>query len=78
MGEWRYVSTILDLGVVNFATTFQECNIHKYTSVSLAGWKCIDWNHLAQERIEGPAVVNMVMNVPIPQQPGRWSYYCTK
>jgi hypothetical protein len=66
MGEWRYVSTILDLGVVNFATNLQERNIHKYISASPAGWKCMDWNHLAQERIEGPAVVNTVMNVPIP------------
>jgi hypothetical protein len=60
------MSTILGLGAVNFATTFQKWNVRKYTSASLAGWKCMDWNHLAQERIERPAVVDTVMDLPIP------------
>jgi hypothetical protein len=30
------------------------------------GWEVVDWIHLAQDRIQCRAVVNMVMNLQVP------------
>jgi hypothetical protein len=30
------------------------------------GWECVDWTHLAQDRLQWRAVVNTVMNFQIP------------
>jgi hypothetical protein len=30
------------------------------------GWKCVDWIHLAQGRVQWQALVNTVMNLQIP------------
>jgi len=33
-------------------------------------WEFVDWMHLAQDRDRWQAVMNTVMNIPIPQKAG--------
>jgi hypothetical protein len=30
------------------------------------GWECVDWMHLALERDQGGALMNTIMNFPVP------------
>jgi hypothetical protein len=38
------------------------------------GWEGVDWMHLAQDRDQWWALVNMVMNLRVPQKAGEYHH----
>jgi hypothetical protein len=41
------------------------------------GWGGMDWNHLAQDRDQWKALVNMLMNLKVPYNVGKFLSSCT-
>jgi hypothetical protein len=41
------------------------------------GWDGMDWINLAQDRDQWRALVNTVMNLQVPQNPGKFLSGCT-